>query len=75
MSVATLTTTPLPALGPTGRRLEIDCPHGTTTITTANAEGGAVVTDANAVRGCPVITRRPYAVDRVPAATGRERDA
>ena len=50
MSLATLTKTPLPALGPTGRRLEIDCPHGTTGITTANAEGGLVVTDEDSVR-------------------------
>ena len=31
-STATLTITPLPALGLCGKRIEVDCPHGTTTL-------------------------------------------
>ena len=32
MRQATLTITPLPALGPRGKRIEVDCAHDTTTL-------------------------------------------
>ncbi len=45
---ATLVTHPLPLLGAGARRVEVDCPHGTTGVTVLPATSGYAPTDDEA---------------------------
>jgi hypothetical protein len=50
MSTATLRTIPLPKLSPRARRIEVDCEHGTTSISVLERENTPHVDDADAIR-------------------------
>ncbi len=47
---ATLTITPVAELGPSGRYVLLDCPHGTTRVVSANAERGVQLEEADLIR-------------------------